>query len=102
MLKSKPMSRGLADLLVDRLRRNAARDINVRLIDLFYVNGEYDWILRFSTPDHATARKYYDTLRTIYEEYLLEKPIMVDVNFCLAAEGKINPEIEDLYKFTAK
>lgn len=102
LFKMKPMSRGFADLIVDRIQKNAPRSLGARLIDLFYVNGEYDWIMRFSAKNHATARRYYDTLRVAYEEYLLEKPVMVDVNFIVVAEGKSNPEMEELYDFTAR
>jgi DNA-binding Lrp family transcriptional regulator len=99
LIKSKPMSRGLADLLIRRITRDEPRKQNVRLVNMFYVNGEFDWVLRFSAPDHATARKYYDTIRLLYDEYLLEKPVMIDVNFVLVSEGKSNPESEKLYDF---
>ncbi len=102
LMKTKPMSRELANLISDRIRKGIPGKLGVRLIDLFYVNGEYDWIMRFSAPNHPTARRYYDTIRVIYEEYLLEKPVIVDVNFCLVAEGKTNPDLEDLYEFSAK
>lgn len=102
LLKTKPMSRGFADLIVERIKKDAPHALNVRLIDLFYVNGEYDWVMRFSANSHSAARKYYDTLRIEYEEYLLEKPVMVDVNFCVVAEGKKNPELEKLYEFAAR
>lgn len=102
LLKTKPMSRGFADLIVDRIEKNVPKNIGARLIDLFYVNGEYDWIMRFSAKNHATARRYYDTLRVVYEEYLLEKPVMVDVNFIVVAEGKNNPKMDELYDFTAR
>jgi len=69
------------------------------VVNMCYVNGEYDWVVRFSAPDHATARKYYDTIRLLYDEYLLEKPVIVDVNLCLISEGKSNPDIERLYDF---
>jgi DNA-binding Lrp family transcriptional regulator len=99
MMKMKPMTRGLADVIYRRVKNDEMSKSNIRLIDAFHVNGEYDWILRFSAPDHATARKYYDALRVIYEEYLIEKPVIVDVNFILKAEGMRNPEIEKLYNF---
>ena len=99
LLKTKPMSRGLVDLLTRRLVEEEPRKQNVLLMNFCYVNGEYDWVMRFSAPNHATARKYYDTLRLLYDEYLLEKPIMVDLNFCLVAEGKVNPELRHLYDF---
>ena len=53
----------------------------------------------FTAPNHATARKYFDSLRVEYKKHLLEKPVIVDVNFTLVREGKVNPEIEKLYEF---
>ena len=99
LMKTKPMNRGLVDLLLRRITGEEPRKQDVRLTNFFYVNGEFDWFLRFSAPDHATARRYYDTLRMLYDEYLLEKPVMIDVNMCLVSEGKRNPGIQALYDF---
>ncbi len=99
LIKAKPMSRGLADLLIRRITRDEPGRQSVRIVNMFFVNGEFDWVIRFSAPDHATARRYYDTIRLLYDEYLLEKPVMIDVNFVLISEGKSNPEIEKLYDF---
>jgi DNA-binding Lrp family transcriptional regulator len=99
MMKMKPMTRGLADVIYRRVKNDEMRKTGVRLIDAFHVNGEFDWVLRFSAPDYATARRYYDALRVIYEDYLIEKPVIVDVNFILKAEGMKNPEIEKLHNF---
>ncbi len=97
LMKMKPMMGDMADLIVNRIKRNEPAKKNIRLIDAFQVNGEYDWMIRFSAPNHTTARKYYDTLRAIYGDHLLEKPVLVDVNFILVAEGKMNPEIDKLF-----
>jgi DNA-binding Lrp family transcriptional regulator len=99
LLKMKPMSKELVDLMLKRLYRKEQEKQNIRLRDFWIVNGEYDWVIEFSAPDHATARKYYDTIRLLYDEFLLAKPVMVDVNFCLVAEGKRNPEIEKLREY---
>ncbi len=97
LMKLKPIMKEMAELVVNRVKRNESAKMNIRLIDSFQVNGEYDWILRFSAPSHTTARNYYDTIRAVYSEHLLEKPILVDVNFILVAEGKRNPEIDRLF-----
>jgi DNA-binding Lrp family transcriptional regulator len=97
LMKMKPMIENLAEIIVKRIKRNEPAKKGIRLIDAFQVNGEYDWLIRFSAPDHTTARKYYDTLRAIYGDYLLEKPVLVSVNFILKAEGKMNPEIDRLF-----
>ncbi len=99
LLKMKPMSEDLADLIVNRQVKGKIEKQDVRLIDIFYLNGQYDWILMFTAPDHASARKYYESIRRAYDEYLLEKPVMVDVNFSLVREGKTNPRLKDLYEF---
>jgi DNA-binding Lrp family transcriptional regulator len=97
LMKMKPMIEDLAKIIVTRIKSKEPARKDIRLIDAFQVNGEYDWIIRFSAQNHTTARKYYDTLRAIYGDYLLEKPVLVDVNFILVAEGKMNPEIDSLY-----
>jgi DNA-binding Lrp family transcriptional regulator len=99
LMKTKPMNEGLVNTLLMRLVGEGPKKQNVRLTNFFYVNGEFDWVLRFSAPDHATARRYYDTLRMIYDDYLLDKPVMIDVNMCLVTEGKRNPQIADLHDF---
>ena len=99
LMKMKPTTRGLADLIYKKVVSEEITKSRVRLVDAFHVNGEYDWVLRVAAPDHATARRYYDALRVIYEDYLIEKPVMVDVNFILMAEGKRNPHTEKIYDF---
>jgi DNA-binding Lrp family transcriptional regulator len=99
LLKMKPMSKELVDLMLRRLYEKEQLKQNIRLRDFWIVTGEFDWIIKFSAPDHATARKYYDTIRLLYDDYLIEKPVMVDVNLCLVAEGKMNPEVEKLREF---
>jgi hypothetical protein len=53
----------------------------------------------FSAPGHAIARRYYDSLRIAYHDYLLEKPVIIDINFSLVREGKVNPEIQKLNEY---
>jgi len=99
LMKTRPMTRDMADTMIDRIENDMPKKLGVRLIDAFHLNGEYDWILRFSSPDHTTARKYYDTLRLVYAEHLLDKPVLVDLNFVLVAEGKKNPDLKKLIEF---
>ena len=71
----------------------------MNLLNVLYINGQYDLMVMFTASNHAIARKYNDSLRKEYKSHLLEKPVIVDVNFSLCREGKINPEIENLYEF---
>ena len=99
LLKLKPMSSELADVIIERLTTGRPQRENVRLITSLYLNGEYDWLVMFSAPNHAMARRYYDSLRLSYAEHLIEKPVIVDVNFTVVREGKLNPKLEELRDF---
>jgi DNA-binding Lrp family transcriptional regulator len=102
LMKTKPMVKGLAELFITRINKDMANELQVRLTDLWYVNGEFDWVMRFSAPNHSLARRYYDTLRVVFEKYLLEKPVIMDVTCCVVAEGKKNPHVDELYDFVVK
>jgi DNA-binding Lrp family transcriptional regulator len=99
MMKLRPMDRDLVALITERLRTGAPHKQDIQLVNLLYVNGEYDLIAMFSAPDHVTARRYYDSLRVSYDGFLLAKPVIVDVNFILIRNGKMNPELSRLEDF---
>jgi len=99
LMKMKYMTKELLDKIMKRTSENELAKHNVRLIDILHVTGEFDWVIKFSTLDRKTAGKYYDTLRIEYEDFLLEKPVIVDINFIIIAEGKKNPELKELYEF---
>ncbi len=101
LLKTKPLSKEVSELIVSRVENNEMEKQDIRLLDLFYTNGEFDWVLRFSAPDHVTARRYFDTIRVLYDGWLLEKPVMLDLNFCLVVGGKANPNVSTLNDFAA-
>ena len=95
--KTKPISKAFADLIIERLTTGAPSEEGVRIIDVFYTNGEYDCLIKFSAPDRATARKYYENLRVIYKEFFRGDPSLSDVNFPIVKDGKLNPEVEKIY-----
>jgi DNA-binding Lrp family transcriptional regulator len=99
LMKLKPMSKGLADLMKNRILKREPAKQNVRLLNVLYVNGEYDLLVMFTGPDHSTARRYYDSLRVAYDEHLIEKPVIIDVNLSLMREGKINPDLSKLMEY---
>ena len=101
LFKGKPIDKDFADLFTRRIVKNEFCKQDVRLINVLYVNGEYDFIVMFSAQDNARARRYYDCLRDVYADYLLEKPVMIDVCFTAIREGKTNPEIKKMYEFVS-
>jgi len=99
LMKLRPMDKALVDLILDRLHTGQPHKQQVRLLNVLYVNGEYDLVVMFAAPDHMTARRYYDSLRISYHDFLLDKPIIADVNFSLIRESKLNPELNNLEGF---
>ncbi len=99
LMKTRTMNKELVDILIKRITLEEPRKQGVRLKNMFYVNGEFDWVIRFTAPDHATARKYFETLRLQYADHLQEKPVMIDINFSLVLEGKHNPDLNELHDF---
>jgi DNA-binding Lrp family transcriptional regulator len=99
LMKMRPMNVELAEIIIRRMGHTEYGKQQVRLIDVFFTNGEYDWVVMFAASDHTTARRYYDSIRVAYQDHLLEKPSLVDVNFSLMREGKINPELNRLKEF---
>jgi len=100
--KTQPISKEFADLIIKRLTTEAPSEEGVRIIDILYMNGDYDVIIKFSAPDHVTARKYYENLRNTYKNFFRGDPSLSDVNFPLVKDGKLNPELEKLYDFLPK
>jgi DNA-binding Lrp family transcriptional regulator len=71
----------------------------VRIINMLYLNGEYDLLLHFSVPDTRTAKRFYEYMRQTYDEFCLEKPLMVEVSLPLWKEGKMTPIPDGLRSF---
>lgn len=102
LFRIKPISKNFVDLIIERLATGAPSKDGVRVIDVLYINGYYDVIVRFSAPDHTTARRYYETLRIVYSDYFLGESLLCDVNFSMVRMGKLNPGLEKLYDFVPK
>ena len=94
-----PISKAFAELITKRRTTGTPSKEGVRIIDIFYMNGNYDVIIKFSAPDHATARKYYEKLRVTYKDFFRGDPSLSNVIFPIANSGKLNPETEKLYDF---
>jgi len=100
--QTKPFTKDFADLILKRLTAGEPMKAGVRILDIYFMNGSYDVFIKFSAPDHATARRYYETLRGVYKDHFLETPLVSDVNFSLVQGGKLNPELKKLYDLVPK
>ncbi len=99
LIKLKPLTTDQAKLLIKRHLTNAPGELNIRLMDTYYLNGKYDLLVIFSAPNRMTARKYYDSIRLEYDRYLEDRPEIIDVAFSLIRWGKVNPNVDRLKEF---
>ncbi|MFO8050267.1 MAG: hypothetical protein R6V01_01030 [Thermoplasmatota archaeon] len=99
LIKLKPLTADQARLLIRRHLTNAPGELSIRLMDTYYLNGKYDLLVIFAAPNWMTARKYYDSIRLEYENYLEDRPEIIDVAFSLIRWGKVNPNIQKLKDF---
>lgn len=100
-LKTRPMTPEFAQRQIRRLREDVPGTMAVRLIDVYYLTGTYDWVVVFAAKNWATARKYFDNIRKEYWDFTVEKPEMSSVAFTSIRWGKVNPELERLTEFVS-
>jgi DNA-binding Lrp family transcriptional regulator len=99
LIKLKPLTADQARLLIKRHLTNAPGELNIRLMDTYYLNGKYDLLVIFAAPNWMTARKYYDSIRLEYDRYLEDRPEIIDVAFSMIRWGKVNPNVNKLKEF---
>ena len=91
----------MADVIVQRVNRYKKTNVegNIRVLLSVYLNGDYDWMIMFTAPSHELARRYYNEIYTDYEKWIVERPKVMDINYFLIKEGKINPELSNIFNF---
>ncbi|MEA3559404.1 MAG: hypothetical protein U9R75_09155 [Candidatus Thermoplasmatota archaeon] len=99
LIKLKPLTSDQAQLLINRHLTNAPGELSIRLMDTYYLNGKYDLCVIFAAQSGMTARKYYDSIRQEYEDYLEDRPEIIDIAFSLIRWGKVNPNVHKLKEF---
>lgn len=72
---------------------------HVQLIESYYLNGLYDWLVVFAAPSIADAKKYCWYLQRVYGEFIRNVDFL-EVMFPALHGGAVNPEIEKLAEFS--
>ena len=96
LIHLKPYSGARAAKFAEEAKKHRGEDFPVRSRDVFFTDGEYDAIFIFTAPDMMVARRFYEYLRSTYEDVIQEKPIMIQVSFAAVRGGKLNPNIDAL------
>jgi DNA-binding Lrp family transcriptional regulator len=64
----------------------------------FYVHGEYDWIIMFTATDIQQAKRFTETLNTVYEGHIA-KISLEETLFWVRRQRISNPEAKKLKEF---
>jgi len=99
LIKVGPQTLEAVNKVIQRhMNPNAIGRENIRIVDSFYLNGAFDWIVVFAAPSIIDAKKYCGYLDIIYADFI-EEVELLEVIFPVARCGKINPEIYNLREF---
>ena len=99
LIKIGPQTLEAVNKVIDRhLDPNALGRENIRIIESYYLNGLFDWIVVFAAPSIIDAKKYCGYLEIVYADFV-EEVELLEIIFPVARCGKINPEIEKLKEF---
>ena len=88
-------------LIKDVISRNIADEVREKGVEIacsFYTNGNYDWVICFTSNDVKEAKWFIEYFNRLYEGFLSETNL-IEVMFSAVRSGVRNPEIEKLNDF---
>ncbi|MEF8848750.1 MAG: hypothetical protein V5A68_06415 [Candidatus Thermoplasmatota archaeon] len=99
MIKSKsPKLKNTEQLISTVLQKDNKNHLNVNVIDLFFLQGSYDWLIKISASDIQNANKFAGYIETSFGEIIQELELIENI-FSLVKKGKINPNLEKINQF---
>ena len=100
LIRSKSPIIDMTKKLADRLKsEKSKKEVDIELIDVFFLHGAYDWMVIFNAKDIRHATRYVGYLEKNYGERIIEIRILENV-FPLVKGGKTNPNIEKITEFS--
>ncbi len=92
---SKKVEQKTIDQIISRKIEDFAEDLGVTVESSYFVHGEYDWILSFTTEDITHARKFADYILEL-NPGILEKVTILQTMMFIRKQHILNPEREKL------
>ncbi|MEF8848212.1 MAG: Lrp/AsnC family transcriptional regulator [Candidatus Thermoplasmatota archaeon] len=88
------------DKLISRVRNKKAEDeMNVKLVNMFFLHGCFDWLILFSAEDIRHANRFIGYLEKYYGDVISNMELLENI-FPLIKGGKINPNIDKIKEFS--
>jgi len=86
------------DKIISRKIEELAEKLGITIESSFYVHGEYDWVITFTSMDIKHGKQIYDSLTTLYPHVIKKITIMQTLMF-IRKQYVLNPEKKKLRKF---
>jgi DNA-binding Lrp family transcriptional regulator len=91
----KPIDEKTLDAFTSQETQDA---LGVTIESLFFVHGEYDWILSFTASDIKMAKRFYETLLTTYPG-VFERASLLETLVAVRDHHVMNPNAKKLKEF---
>jgi DNA-binding Lrp family transcriptional regulator len=86
------------DKIISRKIEDLIKKLGITVESSFYVHGEYDWIITFTSIDIKHAKQIYDSLITLYPGVIKKITIMETLMF-IRKQCILNPDKKNLRDF---
>lgn len=92
-----PIDNQLAEKIISRGIEEQMEKLGCKMVSSIYTNGDYDWIIIFTSKNIKQATKISELFKIRYPGYLKEVKLLEEI-FPLKIQNIINPNIGDLTK----
>jgi len=95
---TKQLEEKTADKIISRRLEDLVAELGITIESSSYVHGEYDWVITFTALDIKQAKKFSDSLITLYPGVIEKIAIMQTLMF-IRKHYILNPEKMKLKEF---
>jgi DNA-binding Lrp family transcriptional regulator len=86
------------DKIISRKIEDIIKKLGITIESSFYVHGEYDWVITFTSMDIEHAKQIYDSLITLYPG-VIEKITIMQTLLFIRKQYILNPDKKNLRDF---
>ena len=94
----KQVEKATADKIILRKIEDLSEKLGIAIESSFYVHGDYDWVITFTSMDIKHAKKIYDSLIILYPDVIKKITIMQTLMF-IRKQYILNPDRKKLKDF---
>ena len=93
-----PFSKEAINKIINRDLTEKVKEIGIEIINSYYTNGAFDWVLCFTANNLREAKSLVEKLNKLYDQFVSESYLLENM-FSAVSHCVTNPEIEKLKDF---